>query len=102
MSEFEIDFEWPRAPRYELRLATAEEASWLQTDSPWRGVPEAEWPLHYAQIVAGGGAQKQPPKTQGRELAGKGPRGREEGPAHILAPPSMRGASATAPPPRGL
>src|SRR6516165_6446682 len=87
MSEFEIDFEWPRAPKYELRLATTEEARWLQTDSqsPWRGVPEAEWPLHYAQIVAVGEPKDHRPKAEAMELAVKALVECKETPFHIVA-----------------
>ena len=100
MSEFEIDFEWPRAPKYELRLATTEEARWLQTDSqsPWRGVPEAEWPLHYAQIVAVGEPKDHRPKAEAMELAVKALVECKETPFDIVALKVVRALGAVLPP----
>jgi hypothetical protein len=86
MSEFGIDFEWPRAPKYELRPANAEQISqWLRANGPPRGVPEAEWPLHLAEIVAVGEPKDHRPKAEAMELAVKALVECKETPFHIVA-----------------
>jgi len=86
MSEFEIDFEWPRAPKYELRLAGPEEISrWLTNNPPPRGVPEAEWPLHFAEIVPVGEAKDHRPRAEAMQLAVKALVECKETPFHIVA-----------------
>ena len=86
MSEFEIDFEWPRAAKYELRPANAEQINqWLRANGPPRGVPEAEWPLHLAEIVPAGEPKDHRPKAEAMELAVKALVECKETPFHIVA-----------------
>ena len=86
MSEFEIDFEWPRAPKYELRLGGAEEISrWLTVNPPPRGVPEAEWPFHFAKIVPVGEPKDHRPTARAMELAVKALVECKDTPFHIVA-----------------
>jgi hypothetical protein len=73
MSEFEIDFEWPVAEKYELRPATPKEIN-ERRRGPWaqqmlRGVPETEWPLYLAWIVPVGKLKDHRPKTEKLEGA---------------------------------
>jgi hypothetical protein len=86
MSEFEIDFEWPRAPKYELRPGGAEQISqWLRANGPPRGVPEAEWPLYLAEIIPVGEPKDHRPKPEAMELAVKALVECKETPFHIVA-----------------
>jgi hypothetical protein len=88
MSDFEIDFEWPRAEKYELRPelrpATADEVSRsrLYSSDP-RGsmhaperalspnIPDADLPLYFGHIVPIGRATYRRPKPEALELAVK-------------------------------
>jgi hypothetical protein len=84
MSDFEIDFEWPRAEKYELRPATADEVSRSRSHSedprgsmhaPERAlspnIPDADWPLYFGHIVPIGRATYRRPKREALELAVK-------------------------------
>lgn len=98
MSEFEIDFEWPRAPKYELRPASAEQISqWHGGNYPPSGVPEAEWPLYYATIVAVGEPKDHRLKAEAMELAVKALVECKETPFHIVALKVVRALGAIMP-----
>jgi len=52
MSEFEIDFEWPLAAKYELQPATDEHVAETHGWRPWiNDVPENDWPMYLGRIV---------------------------------------------------
>jgi hypothetical protein len=98
MSEFEIDFEWPRAPKYELRPASAEQISqWLRANGPPRGVREADWPLHLAEIMTVGELKDHRPKAEAMELAVKALVECKETPFHIVALKVVRALGAMFP-----
>jgi hypothetical protein len=67
MSEFEIDFEWPMAAKYELHLATAEEIADLRARHPH--ISEADAPDHVNKIVPVGPFKDRRPKDAAMELA---------------------------------
>jgi len=69
MSDFEIDFEWPVAPKYEFRPASAEEIGEIRANRPeaLRGIPEAEWPNYYGRIVSVGEAKDRRPTADAME-----------------------------------
>jgi hypothetical protein len=81
MSDFEIDFEWPRADKYELRPATADEISrshgWdpRPMHAPERAlspnIPDADLPLYFGHIVPIGRTTYRRPKQEALELAVK-------------------------------
>jgi hypothetical protein len=84
MSDFEIDFEWPRAEKYELRPATADEVSRFRShhEDPREfmsdeelalipNIPDADWPLYLGHIVPIGRATYRRPKREALELAVK-------------------------------
>jgi hypothetical protein len=92
MSDFEIDFEWPVAAKYEFRPASAEEIreveKWEFYDIPrWRsqGMPEAELPLVLGQIVPSGQIRNHRPKPEAMELAVKALVECEKTPIHTVA-----------------
>src|SRR5215472_7240814 len=72
MKEFEIDFEWPVAPKYEFRPATAERLRELAEWYDYSQIPEAERPLAFGEIIPIGEAKNQRPKAAALELAIRG------------------------------
>jgi hypothetical protein len=67
MSEYEIDFEWPMAARYELHLATAQEIAEYRAKYPDNS--EADAPDMVNKIVPVGPFKDRRPKTAAMELA---------------------------------
>jgi hypothetical protein len=68
MSDFEIDFEWPLAPKYEFRPATAEELRQLHEYDISR-IPEADRPFVFGEIIPTGQSKNQRPKAAAMERA---------------------------------
>jgi len=84
MSDFEIDFEWPVASKYEFRPATADEVSWFRSrgydprgsmHDPERAlfpnITEADLPLYFGHVVPIGRATYRRPKRGAMELSVK-------------------------------
>jgi hypothetical protein len=72
MKEFEIDFEWPVAPKYEFRPATAEDLRDLAEYYDYSSMPEAERPLAFGEIIPIGETKSQRPKATALELSIRG------------------------------
>jgi hypothetical protein len=66
MREFEIDFEWPVAAKYEFRPPTAED---LRDFAESYDVPEAERSVAFGEIIPIGESRNQRPKATAMELA---------------------------------
>jgi hypothetical protein len=72
MSEFEIDFEWPVAAKYDFRPPTTEEVSaWRVRPQSLRKMPDSEWPLYLGHIVPSGKAKDHRPPEEKMRLAVK-------------------------------
>jgi hypothetical protein len=69
MSEFEIDFEWPVAPKFVFRPATADDLREIAEDYDYSRVPEAERPLAFGEIIPIGESRNHRPKAAAIELA---------------------------------
>jgi hypothetical protein len=69
MKQFEIDFEWPVAPEYEFRPATAEDLRNLAEYYDYSSMPEAERPLAFGEIISSGKFRNHRPKAAAIERA---------------------------------
>jgi hypothetical protein len=73
MSEFEIDFEWPLAAKYDFRPATPEDLAALGRPDRGRleadGIADAELPLFVGRIVPVGETRRHRPKAETLERA---------------------------------
>ena len=70
MSEFEIDFEWPVATKYDFRPQTPEEVSaWRVRPQSLREMSESEWPLYLGHIVPSGKAKDHRPTAEKMRLS---------------------------------
>jgi hypothetical protein len=92
MSDFEIDFEWPVAPKYEFQPATTEEisrqygdADYLRAHCAIAGISEADLPFHFGSIVRTGKATKHRPTAQKMLLAVTGLVEYKDAPFHLVA-----------------
>jgi hypothetical protein len=78
MSDFEIDFEWPVAEKYELRPATADEVSKYHRSRTLSDYPQhppkisdTDWPLYLGRIMPVGKLRDHRPKAETMERAVK-------------------------------
>jgi hypothetical protein len=84
MRDFEIDFEWPLAPKYEFRPASAEELSKIRPEDLQR-VREAERAVYFGRIVSVGKAKDHRPTTDAMEKVVRALVECKETPIHIVA-----------------
>ena len=98
--EYRLDFQWPRASKYELRPATAEEVERchaeplsndprLSMDMPERAlfpnVPEADLPMYFGHIVPIGRAAYHRPRAEAMDYAVRALVECKETPLHRVA-----------------
>jgi hypothetical protein len=100
MSDFEIDFEWPVAPKYEFRPAAADEIRDYQARHPneLSRIPEAEWPSYLGRLVPVGKARNHRPKAEMMKFAVRALVECEKTPFHQVALKVARAIGEIGPP----